>query len=328
MAEGRFHYKISPDVISTLIPHVQDVREMASFLKHDAWWQMQQADFEQAASSCRAAVNASRTLRDELFLISHLVRHAMLREVTDTVERLCAQGQLGDETLQNLQNSIADEADFGGWTLALKGERAGMHRLFTLIADGKVDMRLVRGLMGTRPSSWREVVSDHFPAPSAAESHAWLLRHFSDLLVANQLPPPERAARLKELGNQVEKAPDLAKTLMISPWKKLTDQQPRLEAKLRCAIAGLAAERFRLKNQRWPDSLQALAPEFLPQVPRDPYDGEPLRLRATKNGVVIFSPGPDGGWQGDAWDRQRTDVDWGTRHEHEFRLWNVDQRRK
>src|SRR5262245_7768984 len=328
LPEGRFSYKIAPDVISTLIPHVQDVREVAIFLKHDAWWQMQQADFEQAAASCRAAVHASHSLRDELFLISHLVRHAMLCEAANTVERLCAQGQAGDKALQDLQQLIAEEADFDGWTLALKGERASMHQLFGLIAEGKVDMRFVRQMMGTRPSSWREVVSEHFPAPSAAQSHSWLLRHFSDLLAANRLPPPERAARLKELGNEVDQAPDLAKTLMISPWKKLTDQQPRLEAKFRCTVAGLAAERFRLQKNRWPESLDALVPEFLAQAPLDPYDGEPLRLRTTKDGIVIFSPGPDGAWQGDAWERFRNDLAWGNRHEHEFRLWNVEQRRK
>ena len=326
--EGQFSYEIAPDVISTLIPHVQEVREVAILLKHDAWWQTQQADFAQAAASCRGAVHASRSLRDELFIISHLVRHAMLREVADTVERLCAEGQPDAKSLDDLQRLIAEEAAFDGWELALKGERASMHQLFGLIGEGKVDMRLVRGLMGTRPASWREVISERFPAPSAAQSHAWLLRHFTDLLAAHKLSPPERTAKLKEIGKQAENAPDLARILMASPWKKLADHQPRLESKLRCTATGLAAERFRRQNQRWPDSLQALVPEFLPTVPRDPYDGEPLRLRSTKDGIAVFSPGPDGVFAGDAWDRQRSEPDWGNRHEHEFRLWNVEQRRK
>lgn len=326
--EGRFSYTIKPDVISTLIPHVQEVREVAMFLKHDAWRQIQQADFEQAAASCRAAIYTSRSLRDELFIVSHLVRHAVVREVADTVERLCAQGQPDAKTLHDLQLLIDEETAFDGWTLALKGERASMHQLFDVIDAGKVDMQFVRGMTLSPRRSWRDFVSDRFPALSATESHAWLLRHFTDLLAAHKLPPAERTAKLKEIGEQAEKAPDLARMLMASPWTKLADHQPRLEAKLRSTAAGLAAERFRQQNGRWPDTLQELVPKFLPQAPRDPYDGEPLRLRATKDGIVIFSPGPDGVWQGDAWDRPRTETDWGTRHEHEFRLWRVEQRRK
>ncbi len=331
--EGRFSYTIAPDVVSTLLPHVDAARPVAILLKHDAWWQIQQADFEQAAASCRAAVYTSRSLRDELFIISHLIRHAMLREVADTVERMCAQGQPDAKSLRELQRLFEEEAGFDGWTLALEGERAGMHQLFGHIADGKVNMQFVRAMTGARRSSWRDYVSDYFPAPSAAQSHAWLLRHFTDLLAANKLPPPERTAKLKQLGEEAGKAPDPARMLMappgFSPWTKLQNNQPRLEAKLRCTVAGLAAERFRLERKRWPDTIAALVPEYLAKAPLDPYTGEPLRLRATKDGMVISSAGPDGLWQGDAWDQlPRTAPDWGSRHEHEFRLWNVEQRRK
>ena len=32
---------------------------------------------------------------------------------------------------------------------------------------------------------------------------------------------------------------------------------------------------------------------FLDAVPRDPYDGKPLRLRQAAGGVIIYSVGPD-----------------------------------
>src|SRR5438552_3342645 len=122
--EGRFDVKQAPDWISTNIPHVQDVREVAILLKIDACWQIQQGDFEQAVQSCRAAVIAARTLDEESFLIGQQVRLAMLREVAATLERMVAQGEPSAKLLPPLVELLLREVDFDGWSRAMRGERA------------------------------------------------------------------------------------------------------------------------------------------------------------------------------------------------------------
>ncbi len=56
----------------------------------------------------------------------------------------------------------------------------------------------------------------------------------------------------------------------------------------------LAASRYRLAHGRLPDRIEDLVPEYLPAVPRDPFDGLPLRYRRTDEGAIIYSVGPDG----------------------------------
>jgi hypothetical protein len=51
----------------------------------------------------------------------------------------------------------------------------------------------------------------------------------------------------------------------------------------------LAMRAYQLKHQRLPDSLGALAPEFIAAVPEDAFNGEPLRYSADKK--VIYSVG-------------------------------------
>jgi hypothetical protein len=63
---------------------------------------------------------------------------------------------------------------------------------------------------------------------------------------------------------------------------------------LSCTLTALAAERYRLANNRWPTSLDELCPRFLAEIPLDPYDGKPLRLAARDDGIVIYTIGPDG----------------------------------
>jgi len=55
-----------------------------------------------------------------------------------------------------------------------------------------------------------------------------------------------------------------------------------------------ALERYHLAKQQYPDTLDALAPQFLAKVPRDPIGGRPLHYRETDDGqFIIYSIGWD-----------------------------------
>lgn len=68
----------------------------------------------------------------------------------------------------------------------------------------------------------------------------------------------------------------------------------RLLAELEAARTAIACERFRRKNGSFPVSLDVLVPEFLEAVPADPFDGMPLRLVMTEEGVIVYSIGENG----------------------------------
>lgn len=55
--------------------------------------------------------------------------------------------------------------------------------------------------------------------------------------------------------------------------------------------AGVACERYRIANGRWPENLEALVPEFLSEVPADPFDGEAIRYRVRGDRMELFSAG-------------------------------------
>lgn len=57
----------------------------------------------------------------------------------------------------------------------------------------------------------------------------------------------------------------------------------------------IALNRYKLRHARWPDSLDALTPEFLSAPPRDFMDGHVLRYRLQPNGsFTLYSVGQDG----------------------------------
>ncbi len=60
------------------------------------------------------------------------------------------------------------------------------------------------------------------------------------------------------------------------------------------AVAASAVERWRLAHGgQVPGSLAELVPNFLPVLPADPFDGQPLRYKNLAKGYVIYSIGED-----------------------------------
>jgi hypothetical protein len=92
-------------------------------------------------------------------------------------------------------------------------------------------------------------------------------------------------------------------------------------ASVRCTLAAIAAEKFRLQHQRWPTSIDELR---LPAAMLDPFDDTPLQMKTVPDGLVIYSIGTDkkddGGMVLPKVDEPTADIG--------FKLWNVPQRRQ
>jgi hypothetical protein len=73
--------------------------------------------------------------------------------------------------------------------------------------------------------------------------------------------------------------------------------QAQLKSQARHEAAGVlvAATRARLASGAVPESVDALAPEWLGAVPRDPFaNEEPLRWKREGDSHLVYSVGPDG----------------------------------
>ncbi len=74
----------------------------------------------------------------------------------------------------------------------------------------------------------------------------------------------------------------------------LLSRAAEAEAERRILITAVALERYRLKHKAYPQSLSALAPEFLKTVPVDFMDGQPLRYHLSNDGhFLLYSVGQD-----------------------------------
>jgi hypothetical protein len=92
-----------------------------------------------------------------------------------------------------------------------------------------------------------------------------------------------------------------------STYEKARDKMHECIVTRTLLVTGIALEHYRLKHGAVPEKLDALVPEFLSEVPKDIYDGQPLRYQVLPDGGVhVWSIWPSGKEEGGMPNRERT----------------------
>jgi tetratricopeptide (TPR) repeat protein len=302
---------------------VQHYREFASLMSYDAWHQAHVGDLDAAMTSILAIVRASETIEDELTLLPHLVRIALEAIALGALERALAQGQPPAEALKRMQEALARIDPEAAFRAALAGERAHVDRACRGIASGTLSMHQLGGRGPVAPGAQDRLAEAYFRI-SLNEARAAMLKALTETIKAFDLPGAQRVTRIEQIDTELHTAPPLARVFGPA-LAKYHEAFARSQAKRHCAIAALAAERFRREAGRWPKTLEELTPKFLEKTPLDPFTDGPLGYRPTRNGVVLYSVGPEGKFDGSFRDGKNDDP---TASSYEFRLWNVPQRRQ
>jgi hypothetical protein len=285
-------------------------------MNNDALHQAHLGDLDAAIESHLASWQAAQATDDELTINNHTARIGWDLGTLIYLERTLAQGQPTPQALARMQKALSDTDTMAAFRAGAAGERARLERICRKLASGE-----------TTFASWLRMSIDPLTQAywraSLQEARAAMLKALTEIIAALDLPAPQRLARWREIGAEVSGAPGIAVYYRdfiahFGSWFI------RGEAKRQCALAALAAERFRRETNRWPESLDELTPKFLAKIPLDPCTDQPLGYRSTRDGVVIFSVGPERKCNGTYRDRPQS----GGNAAFEFRLWNVAQRRQ
>lgn len=302
----------------------QNVRVLASRLQCAAAWHAYHGDLDTATVDCLAMIRASHALQDELTLMPHLLRGVIQSIAHWNLQRVLAHGQPWPARLRQFQEVLEHFNSQRAILNAYRGERASVGPVYDSLSERKT-IFFASGAVSRKALPFEDSLTDLYYRANLKQAQAWTQRHLTAALAAMEMSEPERSARWRELEREERNAPVVARLqLQELPYKTFRAHQ-RTEATARCAIAGLAAERFRQDQDRWPHTLAELSPKYLAKVADDPCTGKPLQLRVTNDGIVIYSVGPDGQFSGNY---QELVAAKQVVASYEFRLWNVSQRRQ
>jgi serine/threonine protein kinase len=286
---GRFNVNFARDAYSTNLTNWTAGRYLADVLQLDALVQIQAGNQPAAVTNCLAMLNAARTYTDEPF--AHIQWQGMIivHQSLQVVERLLAQGACSDADLTALQR-VAMEVEVVPILVTMaRGDRAAHHYFLSSLEAGDPPGSNVLPSIG---------IKDRAELPGGKDMrrfHVWLLQHWTEFVAIAGQPPEKQPPLLKGLDEKRATAPLAGTPLFLALTRTSVEATAvtRQLAELRCGTAALAVERYRLAQGKWPTELAATVPAYLKEVPKDPYDGLPLRYRRTSDGVVVYCLGPD-----------------------------------
>ena len=300
---GRHELQPGPTLVDTPLPETQATRTAARLLTADAAIRDHFGDPDGALESCRAILEVGRSIGDEPFLISQLVRIAIGGVAMQSSRRVMAQGEPSDEALARLQDLILDESGQPLLLHALRGERAILFEVIRRLATNEIE---ISALAGGNPkpvlrerkraiAPWGRIMYEN----QMALGLEWMNQAVD---IARQ-PPSARPPLVRQLEAEVDRvrrswlAHFNTATLPILMVPALTTSytaQSRYLAELGATAILIAAERHRLETGSWPASIESIDPEILPDPPVDPFSGRPFRLLHEDGQFVIYSVGANG----------------------------------
>jgi glycerophosphoryl diester phosphodiesterase len=297
--KGLRRYDLPLIPFTTPLPDVQETRGVVVLLDLAAEREGRDGRGGAALRYVQPMVNAARSLDGEPFLISALVRMACDRMAAKRVERTLGLA-VPRGRLAAVQSLLAQEADADLFWYALRGERAVLDRMLTSLRTGAITLRDLAQIGSGAPLSTEATLDARARQwvyePHLANDHATFLELLAEAYEARHQPEHEQRAALAAIEGRFRGLPFGARlTRLLTPsFHKPHDASLRVKAHLRCAVAGIAAERFRLARGRWPNGLDEIPQDILPAVPRDPFDGKPLKYARSDDGVTVYSVGLDG----------------------------------
>jgi hypothetical protein len=295
LPRGRHRITYLRNPLETRLEDQQRVRQVVALLEYDSLRLAHDGQADDAVHSCRAELNAARSLGDEPFMVSQLIRIACVHRACRAAERVLGLGEPGPAVLAKLQRLLEDEDRHPGLLIAARGERGVDQALFDAFESGEMTLGELSGPAGARPS-WRERVYGFAMRDLRRAEHPLMLALMSRRVAeVRELPSHEQVEAGQAFEAEARGLPPGAvfTRLLLPAVSKIGEADRRKHAHVRSLVVLLAAERYRRAKGRWPESLAQMVPDYLSAASADPYDGAPLRYRRLDDGVVAYAVGAD-----------------------------------
>ena len=328
MPEGRFDPRLPEAERDQTLG---DLREIGMMLKYSGIDAVERGDFAEVWQTCRAQINLCKPLQEGNSWVA-VERMGLARRTISNVERIVAHSESADEDLATMQSALAEEAATDLVFPFVRYDQAELVRILDELIDGKRSLEAELKKLGKSvdpADTWEAKFHQRFPRWMLLELKTQSLER---MIAFDSIKTQHGFSRVKAIEELWNKLGSGIEPLLFDLRMRhhSIDLEQRTHARLGCAEVGLAAERFRRKQGRWPATPNELVDQgLLKRVPEDPIDGKPLRMRLFPGGLVVYSIGIprheyDGTWYDDV--SKYTGDDPLPGNFSEFRLWNPDRR--
>ncbi len=289
------HYDIRyADGPNAILPHLALHKSMAVQLRTRAAARVAAGDTAGAAEDIDTMLRLAELTGEDPTLIGYLVRVAIQNIASSAFWDGTSQHAWSEAQLVAFQQRFAALKQRDALVQAFRGERLFGKTTFELMREGRLDPEM----LGAMDSGRDGVIGAVMPKAWLLQNQAYHSRVMDQVVDALQHSDPERGIGAKGSAWEKERIdgwlvdttrqryhPYRIFTHMLLPaLAQVHAKADRSLTTARLAMAVAALERHRLANGGYPKALADLVPRFLPAVPLDPMDGQPLRYRLNADG--------------------------------------------
>lgn len=274
-------------------PHLSFLKQEARRLQLHLLLGVNEGDPQAILRSTRLLLRLADSVGKDPFIISQLVRFAILRMTFDGLETALTDAKLADADLAGLEQMIATLDLRRATYQALLGERVSGLRFFhTPIGDMASTSSQDPASDSRHDQLFGRLTISQTPFNAVgwfALDRRLMLRTYNQVISLaregdwNKILKTESV--LKRAQVEANAFPKKFVSGMLLPSENAIHRHVDIEAHRRCALAAIRLERYRCSHEgKLPESKD---------LGVDPFDGNPLRFRTLPHGYAIYSIGPD-----------------------------------
>jgi hypothetical protein len=281
---------------NTLLPHLSRLKALTQLLKLDALLNSDRHRPDPAVRTTLTSFALAHSLSTEPLMISQLVRVACVALTLSGLERTISENVLTDDQLRALLGKIAEaEADSeSSPPRAFAGERCTGISCFGM---SPAQLQNLFALGGAGAGGELQAVLFQLAILSGLRDRDlhFYLKNIGEFVQTARLPYPERLEKADQVMARATR--DLQRDRLLLFSKMILPsmggfftKEANITAQLRAARVALEVERHRLAHGgALPGTLADLTPTYLPAIPADPFDGQPLEFERLPDGYRIIS---------------------------------------
>jgi hypothetical protein len=258
------------------------IRQAARLLSLRTMARMMHGDGDGAVDSVISTLCVTRLCDYPPMLIWSLVKVAIVGVACSDTELILQHAHLSDGSLVKLQDELARSFSSDALQKIIAGER-----MYTVEMMRNVIPNPSRLEFGHGSPAWPEALPSRlWWVPWIRQWMVGQLRYLADARDAAQKPWPEAMDAIEA----IKKPNGMLAKILVPTYSRITVNQARAEAGVRCAMVAIAIERYRrTTNGRRPDVLSELTPKYIKSVPLDPFSGKELLYHQDKDSYVVYS---------------------------------------
>ena len=278
-----------------LLPHLAPAKGCALVLRLRALAELEAGQSDAVLADISLALRLTETIRSDPFLISQLVRIAMFQITAQVVWEGLRQHRWTDAQLSELDRQLATFDFVADYQTAMRAENAW--------EAASIDF------LRHHPNQWRNLFEAGPPNLPDLTGHlipsGWFYQNElrSSKFILEQFLPIGDVRPQTISPTLVKQADEALRTMRVTPYSSLCRiflpalvNSPRkfawAQAAVNLARTACALDRYRLVHGKYPETVDALAPQFIANVTHDPIGGLPLHYRPTDGGqFILYSVG-------------------------------------